>query len=381
MAVGTRMQQRRGTAAEWALSDYVLASGEIGLTTDTGIMKVGNGVSHWADLPIEFSGQYLSISGTAANSALLGGISAASFVTVSDTATAATGDKVAKRQSDGRLKAAAGTASDDVVNLSQMSLSAISRTVTANFTLALTDAGKIVVGNSSSYATSIVCTVPANSSVAFPVGSFVDIIAADKGPIVLTPAGGVTINGNIPVYGGGSSVRLVKVATDAWRLVNVSLSPPPLLHRNVKPGVDNTLASGFFVQLRLDAADTPAQPYSNNADSLGAGEQWSAAENTKCYCRRSGWYDIRMQASYGGTSGSRFFLEPYFNGNDSGDYLGGGSVRGSYQDVVAQYSTCVPINVGDYMQVTAYQDSGTSVQIQQQTYVNSFVEWVWVRPL
>jgi len=48
----TRMQQRRGTAEQWAAIDPVLASGEIGYETDTpGRFKVGNGSATWNELP------------------------------------------------------------------------------------------------------------------------------------------------------------------------------------------------------------------------------------------------------------------------------------------------------------------------------------------
>lgn len=49
MAV-TRMQQKRGTAAEWASTNPVLADGEIGFERDTGTVKVGNGIDTWANL-------------------------------------------------------------------------------------------------------------------------------------------------------------------------------------------------------------------------------------------------------------------------------------------------------------------------------------------
>lgn len=381
MAVGTRMQQRRGLASEWSTSNYVLSDGEFGVTTDTGIIKVGDGVNGWNALDPAFDSHYLPILGKAADSQLLDGIDSTGFLQVGDATTAATADKVVKRLSDGRAKVAAGTATDDAVNLSQLTSKSISRTVTSAFTLALTDIGKMIVANSSAYATTIVCTIPTNASVAIPVGSVTQILANDKGPVTLTPAGGVTVNGSVPIYGGGSSAKLVKTATDTWQVMSVCWSPPPLLHRNFKPGSDNTMASGFFVPLRLDAADTPTHPYSDNVDSLGANEQWSSSNNTRMYCRRSGWYDMRAQASYGGAGGGRFFLEPIFNGNTGGDYLGGGTARVSQLDVTAQYSTLVRINVGDYLEICGYQDSGSSQQIQQQSYVNSFAEWVWRRPL
>jgi len=381
MAVGTRMQQRRATESVWNTSDYILAPGEIGVTTDTGIIKVGNGTSPWSELPPAFDSHYLPILGTAADSDLLGGVGPSGYVKFTDTDTAATGNKVAKRLSDGRIKAVAGTATDDVVNLTQLSSSFVSQTATANVTLALTDAGKMVIVNNSAYTPNITVTVPPNSSVAFPIGTFVDIVSSGKGVAAITAGAGVTISGHLLVYGGGSSARLVKTGTDAWRVVNVSLSPPPLLRRNIKAGSSNVLDSGFFITMKLDSADSPSTPYSNNQDTLGAGEQWSATNITRCYCRRSGYYTIRMQASFHGSTGARFFIEPFFNGNIAADYLGAGIQRSGAEDAPAIFSALVPITVGDYMEVACYQDAAGSPEIQQQPYVPSFVEWKWERPL
>lgn len=50
----TRMLQRRGTAAEWAAENPVLAAGEIGFETDTKIQKVGDGVTAWNSLTMSW---------------------------------------------------------------------------------------------------------------------------------------------------------------------------------------------------------------------------------------------------------------------------------------------------------------------------------------
>lgn len=46
----TQMLQRRGTAAQWAGANPVLSAGEIGFETDTGLLKIGNGVDDWGSL-------------------------------------------------------------------------------------------------------------------------------------------------------------------------------------------------------------------------------------------------------------------------------------------------------------------------------------------
>ena len=48
--MATRMQQRRGTAAQWAAADPILGAGEIGWETDTNKFKIGDGVNNWDDL-------------------------------------------------------------------------------------------------------------------------------------------------------------------------------------------------------------------------------------------------------------------------------------------------------------------------------------------
>lgn len=45
-----RMQQRRGTQAQWAAADPTLAAGEIGFETDTGKFKIGDGNTSWLSL-------------------------------------------------------------------------------------------------------------------------------------------------------------------------------------------------------------------------------------------------------------------------------------------------------------------------------------------
>lgn len=45
-----KMQQRRGTAAQWTSANPVLAAGEIGVETDTLRAKIGNGSTAWASL-------------------------------------------------------------------------------------------------------------------------------------------------------------------------------------------------------------------------------------------------------------------------------------------------------------------------------------------
>ena len=50
MPRGDLIQHRRGTSAQWASVNPVLASGEVGFATDTNEIRVGNGTSPWTGL-------------------------------------------------------------------------------------------------------------------------------------------------------------------------------------------------------------------------------------------------------------------------------------------------------------------------------------------
>jgi hypothetical protein len=48
--MATRMQQRRGTAAQWTSANPILNAGEIGWESDTNKFKIGDGTNHWANI-------------------------------------------------------------------------------------------------------------------------------------------------------------------------------------------------------------------------------------------------------------------------------------------------------------------------------------------
>ena len=87
---------------------------------------------------------------------------------------------------------------------------------TGNYTLALTDQGKILPFSTTSTGT---VTIPLNSSVAFPTGSFVNFIQTGTGPILMTGASGVTIqseSSKLKLKGQYAVAGVVKTDTDTW---------------------------------------------------------------------------------------------------------------------------------------------------------------------
>jgi hypothetical protein len=87
---------------------------------------------------------------------------------------------------------------------------------TGSYTLALTDQGKILPFNTTSTGT---VTVPLNSSVAFPTGSFVNFVQAGTGPILITGASGVSVqseSSKLKIKGQYAVAGVVKTDINTW---------------------------------------------------------------------------------------------------------------------------------------------------------------------
>ena len=87
---------------------------------------------------------------------------------------------------------------------------------TANYTLALTDAGKLVTMSVGSACT---LTVPPNSSVAFAAGVAIAVAQVGAGQCTITAGSGVTINsfgGALKIAGQYAGAQLYKTGTNSW---------------------------------------------------------------------------------------------------------------------------------------------------------------------
>lgn len=90
-------------------------------------------------------------------------------------------------------------------------------TVTGNTTLALTDAGKTIYCDSSS---TITITIPANSSVPFPIGTQIDFSREGTGSVVfsITTDELHSVSDNFYIANRYNGVTLKKKNTTKWRL-------------------------------------------------------------------------------------------------------------------------------------------------------------------
>jgi hypothetical protein len=180
-----RMQQRRDTAANWTGANPVLASGELGLETDTGKFKIGNGTSVWSSLP--YVGVVSSVNGETGNVVLdATSVSAvASVNALSGTISISAGDNitVSTAGSSITISAAPGgvvsvNGATGAVSLTTADLTAVSSVNQLSGTITIAAGDNVTVSTAGS-----TITIQAGGG-----GGAVDSVNGSTGTIVLSAA-------------------------------------------------------------------------------------------------------------------------------------------------------------------------------------------------
>lgn len=110
-----------------------------------------------------------------------------------------------------------GTGNVDITG-NVIAQSAINAQTGLSYTLVLGDASKLVT---LSNASGVTLSIPANSSVAFPIGTKVDIAQLGAGQVTVSPSAGVTVNSTptLKTREQYSAATCIKTGTDTWLLV------------------------------------------------------------------------------------------------------------------------------------------------------------------
>lgn len=84
-------------------------------------------------------------------------------------------------------------------------------------TFALTDKDKYIIFNNAGATTA---TIPPNSTVAFPIGSEIEVFMLGAGVVTVTAGAGVTLQtvAGIPTMAQYEGFKLKKVGTDTWNM-------------------------------------------------------------------------------------------------------------------------------------------------------------------
>lgn len=87
------------------------------------------------------------------------------------------------------------------------------------YTTVLADDGKLITCNN---AAAITLTVPLNATVAYGIGTQINVMQLGAGQVTVSPTAGVTLRSagsKLKTNGQYSVITLVKIATDEWVLV------------------------------------------------------------------------------------------------------------------------------------------------------------------
>ena len=212
MAVVTQIQIRRGTAAQWTSANPTLASGEFGYETDTGKFKIGDGSTAWNSLGYKAAGTVTSIT---AGTGLSGGTISTSGTIAIDTATTV---DVSTAQTLTNKTLTSPTLNAPLINLS------LNAQTGTTYTFVLADNGKLVTASNASAQT---YSIPTNASVAYPIGTQINIIQIGAGQVTIQ----AVTSGTTTVASTGatstapklraqySSATIIKANTDLWYVV------------------------------------------------------------------------------------------------------------------------------------------------------------------
>jgi hypothetical protein len=203
MAVVTQIQVRRGTASQWTSTNPTLAAGEWGFETDTGKVKIGNGSTAWNSLAYQGAGD---IEGVTAGTGLSGGGTSGTVTVSIDTAV--TADLTTAQTLTNK------TLTDPKINLAFDA-------ETASYTAVLANNGQVVTMNNASANT---FSIPTNASVAFPIGTQINVLQIGAGQTTIQ----AVTSGTTSILSTGataaapklrvrySAATCLKAGTDLW---------------------------------------------------------------------------------------------------------------------------------------------------------------------
>jgi hypothetical protein len=188
MAVVTQIQVRRGTASQWTSTNPTLAAGEWGFESDTGKVKIGNGSTAWNSLGYTGAGD---IEGVTAGTGLSGGGSSGTVTVSIDTSV--TADLSTAQTLTNK------TLTDPKINLAFDA-------ETASYTAVLANNGQVVTMDNASANN---FSIPTNASVAFPIGTQINVLQIGAGQTTIQ----AVTSGTTTIQSTGATAAAPKLRT------------------------------------------------------------------------------------------------------------------------------------------------------------------------
>ena len=210
--MATVIQVKRGTASAWTSANTVLTAGEIGFESDTKKMKVGDGSTAWTSLA--YTGTDGDITAVVAGTGLSGGSTSGSATLAIDTSVVV--DKTTAQTLTNKTLTTP-TLDDPKINLAFDA-------ETASYTGVLANNGQVVTMNNASANT---FSIPTNASVAYPVGTQINVLQIGAGQTTIQAVtSGTTAILSTAATAAAPKIRArygmatcIKAATDTWYVV------------------------------------------------------------------------------------------------------------------------------------------------------------------
>ena len=246
--MATQIKLRRGTAAQWTLSNPTISQGEAGFEVDTNKLKIGDGTTAWVDLPYIYSPPapvdlnayltqasasvtYLTIANAEntyqlkdADLTAIAALSGSSGLLRTNGSGTWSVDTVTYQPVVANISSTeigyldnASANIQDQLNLKQNKLLSISSTINTNYTLQAGDQESKLLELSGTFTV----TVPPESTYNFPIGSQINILNIGSGTITTAGGSGVTLNGTpgLKLRAQWSSATIIKRASNTWVIV------------------------------------------------------------------------------------------------------------------------------------------------------------------
>ncbi len=175
------IQIRRGTASQWTSANPTLAAGEFGYESDTNKFKIGTGSTAWTSLSYQASGTVTSI--TAGTGLSGGAITTSGTIAIDSTVATLTGTQTFTNKT-----LTTPTLDDPKINL------AFDAQTGTTYTTVLNDNGQVVTMNNASANT---LSIPTNASVAYPIGTQINVPASNDQPNTSTILSEATLAINV----------------------------------------------------------------------------------------------------------------------------------------------------------------------------------------
>ena len=301
--MATRMQQRRGTAAQWTSANPVLNAGEMGWESDTNKFKIGDGTNHWADLDY-FADINSTVNPAFGTSIVFEGATADSYETTLQVTDPTADRTITLPNASGTVALTsdivAGITASSADTLTNKSISLTSNTITgttAEFNTALSDSNFVTTGDTGTVTSTMIADgtivdgdINASAAIAQSKVSNLTTDLAAKAPLasptfsgtVTLPSGTVTsdmiANGAITNddINASAAIALSKLATD------------PLARANHTGSQTASTISDFDTQVRTSKVTDLAAPtgsFSMNSQKITSLADPSSAQDaaTKAY--------------------------------------------------------------------------------------------------